>query len=172
MTDVPGVLVVLAVGAAGGYVALRLRVPAGALVGSLVAVLAIHALLPTLPAIDPRIRRGVQILVGTALGSRVSVRTLQRIRQVLPAAILVVGSTVVGTLAGAAVVATLLRIDLGTAVLASTPGGMPEMILMADALHRDVPVVTVVQLVRILLTLIVLVPLARVLTARQGGDMT
>ena len=30
-------LVVLAVGTAGGYVALRLRVPAGALVGSLVA---------------------------------------------------------------------------------------------------------------------------------------
>ncbi|MDQ7820933.1 MAG: AbrB family transcriptional regulator [Armatimonadota bacterium] len=172
MTGPLGVAVVLAVGTAGGYVALRLRLPAGALLGSLLAVLAAHALIPGLPALDPQIRRGIQILVGTALGSRISPQTLHRLRRVLPAVAVVVAATVAGTLGGALLVAGLLRVDMGTALLASTPGGMPEMILMADALHRDVPLVTVIQLVRVLLTLIVLVPLARLVTARQGGELT
>ncbi len=167
MSGPAGLAVVLAVGAAGGYAALRLRLPAGALLGALLAVLAAHALVPDLPTIDPQVRRWIQLLVGIALGSRVSPQTLRQLRRVAPAVGIVVVATLAGTVAGATLVAALLSVDLGTALLASTPGGMPEMILMADALHRDVPLVTVVQLIRILLTLVILVPLARLVAGRQ-----
>ncbi|MBM3471361.1 MAG: hypothetical protein FJX73_11320 [Armatimonadetes bacterium] len=170
MSSPAGVVLVLLIGAAGGYAGLRLRLPAGALLGALLAVLLAHALIPTLPAIDPTIRRWLQILVGTALGSRVSADTVRRLRRAVPVAALVVAATIAGTLVGGAVVASVLNIDRGTALLASTPGGLPEMVVMADALGRDVPTVVVIQLVRIILTLIVVLPLARLFMVRHGAE--
>jgi len=52
-------------------------------------------------------------------------------------------------------------LDWGTALLAATPGGMPEMILIALALDRPVDLVTTVQLVRVVTTLVVTLPLVR-----------
>jgi membrane AbrB-like protein len=172
VTNVGPVLLLIAAGAAGAYLGLRLRLPAGALLGALIAVLALHTLMPVLPSINPVVRRWVQVLVGTALGSRVSRETLGRLRQALPVAVLVVAATVMGTLAGATVVGWIMDVDRGTALLASTPGGMPEMVLMADALGRSVPTVVLIQLIRNVLTLIILLPVARLLTSRAAEELT
>ncbi|MDR7544262.1 MAG: AbrB family transcriptional regulator [Armatimonadota bacterium] len=172
MTDAGAFVLLIATGAAGAYLGLRLRLPAGALLGALIAVLFLHTVMPVLPSVNPVVRRWVQVLVGTALGSRVSRETLGRLRQAIPVAVLVVAATVIGTLTGSAVVGWILHVDRGTALLASTPGGMPEMVLMADALDRDVPTVVLIQLIRNILTLIVLLPVARLLTPRAAEELT
>lgn len=168
MSDPQGVILVLLIGIAGGYAGVRLRLPAGALLGSLGAVLAAHAVMPALPAIDPDVRWWLQVVVGTAIGSLVSADALQRMRQAVSVVVLVIAATILGALIGAFVISGMLDVDYGTALLASTPGGMVEMVLIADALHRDTPTVVMIQLVRIVLTLIVLVPLARLITMRQA----
>jgi membrane AbrB-like protein len=172
MSDIATFVLLIGVGAAGAYLGLRLRLPAGALLGALIAVLILHALMPVLPSIDPIARLWVQVLVGTALGSRVSRQSLGLLRRAVPVAVLVVAATVVGTLAGSTLVGWIMDVDRGTALLASTPGGMPEMVLMADALDRDVPTVVLIQLIRNILTLIVLLPVARFLTSRTVEELT
>lgn len=167
MSGYAGLALVFAIGAAGGYAGMRLRLPAGPLLGALVAVLAAQLLIPGLPSVSPQVRMWLQILAGVALGSRVSADTVRRLRRAGPLAAMVVVVTILGTLAGGAVVALALGLDRGTALLASTPGGMPEMILIADSLGRDVPTVVVIQLIRVVLTLLIVLPLARLFILRQ-----
>lgn len=153
---------VVAAGVAGGIVGIRLRLPAGALLGGLLGSLAALSLLPVqVPPVDPSVRRWLQIAVGITLGSRVRPDTLPNVRRASRAALVVVLVTLVGAVGGAEVLRWTARLDRGTALLAATPGGMPEMILLALALDRPVDLVTTVQLVRVVTTLVVTLPLVR-----------
>ncbi|MCS7235900.1 MAG: AbrB family transcriptional regulator [Armatimonadota bacterium] len=154
--------VVVAAGVAGGVVGIRLRLPAGALLGGLLGSLAALSLLPVqVPAVDPSVRRWLQIAVGITLGSRVRPDTLPNVRRASRAAFVVVLVTLVGAVGGAELLRWAAGLDRGTALLAATPGGMPEMILLALALDRPVDLVTTVQLVRVVTTLVVTLPLVR-----------
>ncbi|GBD28885.1 hypothetical protein HRbin31_00909 [bacterium HR31] len=153
---------VLGVGLLGGLVGIRLRFPAGALLGALLGSLAAVSLLPgPVPAVDPAVRRWLQIAVGITLGSRVRPETLPNVRRASRAAFVVVLVTLVGAVGGAGLLQRVAGLDWGTALLAATPGGMPEMILIALALDRPVDLVTTVQLVRVVTTLVITLPLVR-----------
>jgi|GEM_PF-2150235 len=153
---------VVAAGVTGGLVGIRLRLPAGALLGGLLGALAALSLVPTqIPPVDPSVRRWLQIAVGVTLGSRVRPDTLPNVRRASRAAFLVVLAALVGAVGGAWLLRTLAGLEWGTALLAATPGGMPEMILIALALDRPVDLVTTVQLVRVVTTLLVTLPLVR-----------
>jgi membrane AbrB-like protein len=153
---------VLAAGLLGGLLGIRLRLPAGALLGGLLGSLAAVSVLPgPVPAVDPAVRRWLQIAVGITLGSRVRPETLPNVRRASRAAFVVVLVTLAGAVGGAALLQRITRLDWGTALLAATPGGMPEMILIALALDRPVDLVTTVQLVRVVTTLVVTLPLVR-----------
>lgn len=153
---------VVGAGLVGGLVGIRLRLPAGALLGGLVGALTAVSVLPgPIPTVDPTVRRWLQIAVGITLGSRVRPETLPNVRRASRAAFVVVLVTVLGAVGGAGLLRYLAGLDWGTALLAATPGGMPEMILIALALDRPVDLVTTVQLVRVVTTLVITLPLVR-----------
>jgi membrane AbrB-like protein len=153
---------VVGAGVAGGLLGIRLRLPAGALLGGLVGSLLALSVLPgAVPAVDPSVRRWLQIAVGITLGSRVRPDTLPNVRRASRAAFLVVLAALLGALGGAWLVQRAAGLEWGTALLAATPGGMPEMVLIALALDRPVDVVTTVQLVRVVVTLLITLPLIR-----------
>ena len=153
---------VVGAGVLGGLVGIRLRLPAGPLLGGLLGALAALSVAPaTVAPADPSVRRWLQIAVGITLGSRVRPETLPNVRRASRAAFLVVLVTLVGAVGGAGLLRWADGLDWGTALLAATPGGMPEMILIALALDRPVDLVTTVQLVRVVTTLVVTLPLVR-----------
>jgi len=144
----------LAVGAAGGLAGELLRVPAGALIGSLAAVAVLNVLTDGRAAVPRWSRQPSRVLVGAAVGSLATPVLLPTLGAsagwALLLAVLVVGG---GLLLGLLLSATT-AIDRRTALLAMCPGGISEMVALADESGADVEVVLGIQLVRKLVVIL------------------
>lgn len=148
----PGELLALfAAGAAGLWFGGRLRLPAGPLVGPLVASAALH-LAGLVTAAPPREAViAAQVVVGASIGVRFTgVRPHELARMVVQGA-----ATTLVMLATTGLVAALLHAGLGlplaATALAFVPGGLAEMSLIALALHADPAFVAGHHIVRIAL---------------------
>lgn len=154
------VVAVLIFGAAGALLGHRLAVPAGALIGTLVAVgavsIGVELLgLPQLP-VPASLRWLLQIMLGMMVGLRMDRDSLRAgARALLPAA-LIAAILVSSTLVAALVVAPLTSADLVTTLFAAAPGGLTEMTLVSMSFGADSAAVAAVQLVRVLLALAVI----------------
>lgn len=136
-----GSLLIVLVGLAGGLAGHALRLPAGPLLGALAAVAVLR--LWALPgiALAPSVRSLGRVLVGTTIGSTVSLAVLVSMGRTVVLA-LVLSATLI--LVGAGLAFGMVRLggmDPTTAVIAASPGGMPEMVGLADELGADVDLV-------------------------------
>src|SRR4051812_3950471 len=130
----PGMLplwLIAPIAAAGGFAAVWFRIPAGAMVGALIAVGATSLISGRSAAIPRNVNFAGRALLGTAIGSSLNRQTLE-----------VLGSAIVPTieiafvLLGASVgiaflTAKIAKLDKATAICSFTPGGMGEMTSMA-----------------------------------------
>jgi uncharacterized protein len=168
------VTAVLIFGAAGAFLGHRLPIPAGALIGTLVAVSAVSIGvdllgLPQLPVPSP-FRWILQIVLGMVVGLRMDRESLRAgARALLPASLLaaiLVSSTVVVAL----IAAPLTSADIVTTLFAAAPGGLTEMTLMSLNFGADSAAVAAVQLVRVLLALVVIDILLKRLGPQGGSE--
>lgn len=166
----PVELLLLALGGAlGAAIARLLRLPLWPITGAIAGSAAIHLTL----ALEVELPRwwtiAAQVLVGTAVGSRVNLASLARLRGVLvPALLAVISIVVVGVAIGLAI-GSLGLIDPVVATLGSIPGGGGEMVAAATALHSDSAVVAGMHVLRILVVMTTLPPLLHWLMNR-GPD--
>ena len=102
-----------------------------------------------------------QLLIGIALGVRFRRHALFGLPRVVVAGMATV-ALVTLILGGAAVALSLLTgLPLPTLVLATSPGGMPEMVVTAGALDLDPLLVTAFQIVRVILVNLLAVAIFR-----------
>jgi membrane AbrB-like protein len=153
------VAVVLIFGSVGVIVGYRLPVPAGLLLGTLVAVgiggVGVTLLgLPQL-SVPPGTYSLLQILLGMLVGFRMTREGLREgARALLPASLLAV--VMISASIGAALVAVpLTSLDPVTALFAAGPGGLTEMTALGASFGADGAAVASVQLVRVLLAVAV-----------------
>jgi uncharacterized protein len=147
--------VVLIFGGVGAIVGYRLPMPAGVLIGTLVAVgiggggVALLGL-PQL-SVPPWAYGLLQILLGMLVGFRMTREELREgAHALLPASLLAV--IIISASVGAALVTVpLTSLDLVTALFAAAPGGLTEMTAMGASFGADGAAVATVQLVRVLL---------------------
>jgi len=95
-----------------------------------------------------------QLVIGSALGARFVGVNLADLRRVLGIAL---GSGLLmlgGAIAVSKLAAAPLGIDPDALLLALAPGGLPEMTLMALALHADTAFVSTMHVVRIILVVV------------------
>ena len=153
----------------GGYAALRLKVPAGALIGSMVAVTLFNLLFEK--AVMPADMKLVsQIATGAYIGARISKREVADLKRILlPACImtvLLIGFTAfVGYL-----IHKTQNLDMATALFCMAPGGIADMTLAAMDFHADVSVVALLQTIRLIFLLLALPPVIRYFRVRQQED--
>lgn len=102
-----------------------------------------------------------QLLIGVALGARFRRHALFGLPRVALAglATIVLAATVLG--AAAVALALLTDLPLPTLILATSPGGMPEMVVTAGALDLDPLLVTAFQIVRVILVNLLAVAIFR-----------
>lgn len=111
--------------------------------------------------IPPFIPHLSQVLIGLALGARITPNTVGKMRHLLP---LCICSTLLLMMVGFALVPILhwiSGIDMPSLILATSPGGVAEMSITARDLHLVAPLVTAYHLVRILLVVFLNQPLYR-----------
>jgi hypothetical protein len=140
----------LLLAAVGGYVGLKLKLPAGALLGAMIAVAVANLGFGYVGQIPSNFRVAAQMVVGGMLGLSITRETVASLRtMLLPAVILVV--VMIGTsLIAGWILARVTGWDLATAFFSSSPGGMTEMTLASMSFGADTATVALLQLMRML----------------------
>ncbi|HBH12026.1 MAG TPA: AbrB family transcriptional regulator [Clostridiales bacterium] len=144
----------------GGLIGLRLRIPAGSLIGSIVAS-ALFNIISSKGFIPYNFRLVAQMVVGGYIGLSFSRSSLLQIKStILPLIMMVVGMFVFSILMGL-FLHKVAGIDLATAMLGTAPGGITEMSILADSYGADISIVASMHLIRIVSIVIFLPPIIR-----------
>jgi membrane AbrB-like protein len=122
------------------------------------------------PGLPAWYRIVIQSVVGGFIGRRINRSALESIRRMLPVVFMTTSWYMAGTALLGWLVSRGARIDLGTAILATVPGGVTEMTALAISSKVDVAFVAAMQTMRVLAANI-LVPLAvRSSSGRQARE--
>ena len=137
------------VAAAGAWAGVRLRLPAGALIGPLVLGVALEQLGVMHLAWPPGVPQAAFLVLGVYVGLLFDRASIERAGRLFP---LVLASAVGLTAACAGLgwaLAALTSIDGLTAYLATAPGGIDSVAIMALGSGADAPLVLAVQMLRL-----------------------
>lgn len=162
-----GYVVAALVAAVGGWAGLRLGLPAGGLLGPLLLGVAVQEARIVNLALPAGIPPLAYALIGVYVGLLFDRASLQRAARLLP---LLLASTLSLLLACAGlgwVFSALTGTDYLTAFLATTPGGIDSVAIMAVGSGADASLVLAVQTMRLLAVLLASALLGRRWSARR-----
>lgn len=161
-------LTAVLIGLGGATGAALLSLPAAGLIGSSIAV-AVAATLGLKMTMPQRLRDVAFGVIGISLGAGVQADALDHIGSWSISLSLLALSLVATLLIGAALLRRLFGMDAETAFLASSPGTMSNAIAIALDGHGNVTTITILQVMRLLVLVAVVPPLATALDAETGG---
>ena len=142
-------LLTFAVAAAGALIFLKLKVPAGAILGAMIFV-AVYNTATGAAYFPMELRPVIRVLAGALIGARVSKDDAKRMKDVIyPGLLLVFGMLLMNLVLGYSI-HRLTGLELMTALFGSTPGGVQDMALIADEFGADAAQVAILQTVRVL----------------------
>jgi uncharacterized protein len=137
-----------------GYIGYRifsfLHIPGGAVTGALVMLAIITSQGAQWAEFPSYITTFFQVIIGVMIGCRFQREQISTMKSLLVPGILSSVWMIVISLAVGFLLTNLTGIDLGTALYGSVPGGLFEMGLIALTFNLSVPIVTLLQFVRIL----------------------
>ncbi|MCL1992182.1 MAG: AbrB family transcriptional regulator, partial [Spirochaetes bacterium] len=147
---IPYLLAVHAAGIAGASLVRKLRLPAGALVGSMLAVAGLHLLLPWALAYQYPLglRAVVQAFSGVVLGLNFGRSDLALLRKMPAVAALIVGVLLVFNVGFAFIIAGVSELSPVTAIFATAPGGITDLALIAYEFGAEPQIVALLQMFR------------------------
>ncbi len=155
-------LVLLHLAGGVGYLLIkRLHIPAGALIGSLLAAMVFNALYPAIPTYPKELRLGIQILSGMVIGARFTQEDIKTLKtMVLPVIILVVMLLTIN-LAFAYLMSSLTTLSFMTSFFACAPGGVSDLALVATDFGASMEHVALLQLFRLVSVILIFPPMIR-----------
>lgn len=154
-------LATLGVAALGAGVALALRLPAGALVGPMLLGSALHATGVATISLPAGLLDGAYAVIGWYVGLRFTRETLRETLHAFPGIAAATLAVIVLCAAWAFGLTRILPIDFLTAFLATSPGGLDSVAIIAVGSKADVSFVLAVQTLRLFVVLITGPVLAR-----------
>lgn len=145
-------LFTLLAGTVGGLVAHKLHIPAGALLGSMLAV-GIYGSLGFQVYMPSQARVGAQIIIGCLLGTSLNRNTFMQLKSIVKPALIITISLLICSLVTGFILFKFFNLDMYTAFLSSSAGGMPELSLLALSLGGDGPKVALLHLIRLMVVI-------------------
>jgi membrane AbrB-like protein len=142
-------VITLLVGSVGGIIGYLLKLTAGALLGSMVAV-GVYNCLGFQAVMPPQVRIGVQVVVGCMLGLNLNRAAFAELKTVLVPAIVIISALLIFGLITGFIVYKVSKLDVPTAFLSSSAGGMTELSLLAVTLGADGPKVAILHSIRMI----------------------
>lgn len=158
----PTLLLTLALGAFGGFAARLVHLPLPMLLGSLLAVAAaaLAGLRPLgyLPQFPTTLRQFFVPIIGVAIGGNFTPTILTEAGLWWPSLVALCLFIPSAHLLGYRALRATGKLDKVTTFFGTAPGGLNETVLMGEEMGADVPMLTMLQFLRLILTIIV-VPL-------------
>jgi len=138
------------VAAVGAWVGTRFELPAGALLGPLILGILLEELGVMHLAWPPGVPQAAYLVLGLWVGLLFDGDSVKRAGRLLPVVLLSAVGLVVACSALGWVLSALTGIDGITAYLATTPGGIDSVAIVALGSGADAPLVLAVQMLRLL----------------------
>jgi len=139
----------IAFAAVGGFLLYMTPMPAGAMVGAMLAT--VISTLFVRPAHMPnRVRSIVMTCAGAFIGKGIGADDLIRLGNIIVPAVILVLVLLVANFIFGLLIHKITKLDLTTSLYASAAGGLTDMALIADAMGADSPKVAVLQLLRLI----------------------
>lgn len=139
----------LAVGTLGGYLGIKLKIPAGALIGSLLAVICFKLISRVDWYVPKTFTFVLQVFLGILVGASFQTDMLKVIGRVffpvITSTLLLVGMGLLISM----VFTRMGMLDMGTAYLATSPGAMSALLVVALDSGRDAAVITCFHFFRV-----------------------
>ena len=157
-------LACIGIGAVGGFGFDALHVPAGGVIGGMLAVAAVRLANVPLGETPARWRTLAQVFLGVFVGISFSSQTLIELQNSFAIILGALLAVFVSTLPLAFAIQRWMRVDAVTAILACTPGGLTVMPVLADELGAQTFVVSLFQFARIVLAILVMPIIFQILT--------
>lgn len=145
----------------------RLKIPNAWVIGPLLMALALTAGGIHLSRLPEWMIRAGQLFIGISLGTRFTPGFVHTAPRYLAS---VATCSLLAMLLAAAfglTLAALAGINAGSAILATSPGGIAEMSLTARVLHLGVPIVTAFHVSRMVVVVLAIGPAFRLLAAKK-----
>ncbi len=140
-------LLVLGVGAAGGLTARALKIPAGAMIGAMIATAILGVAVGNL-TYPPNLRVLTQVLSGLIIGCRFARADLVQLRRMAKPAVILIAMLLFFTVLFALLMIKTTSLDWMTALFSCAPGGVSDLALIAGELGANPEQVTLLQLFR------------------------
>jgi membrane AbrB-like protein len=161
--DLAKIFLTLAIGTLGGLTGYKLKIPAGAMIGSLGAVALFNLFYGSLGKMPGGVIVGVQIVLGSALGLSFSKGMLSDLKTAWLPALIIAGSYLLAAVAVGFIVSKVTGWDLLTSLFSAVPGGLSDVVAAAQSIKGvktiDVMVIHSVRLAMVLLSIPILVKL-------------
>jgi membrane AbrB-like protein len=136
------------IAALGAWVAVRLKIPAGALLGPMVLGAAVHGIGLVRIALPAAVLDGAYVAIGLTIGLLYTRATVRYALRVLPQLVASTIVLIVLCCASAALLVATIHVDALTAYLATTPGGLDSVTVIALGSGANAPLVLAVQALR------------------------
>ncbi len=141
-------------GGVGWLIFETIRFPASAFLGTIFVIGALRIGGIDLPAAPGYLSSVVQLILGIYVGSKIKKDTIRQLKTMItPAAMIIAWATAIVFLLGKILTSTT-GLDLYTAMLSSSMGGLPEMSILAMSTNAKIEIIIIVHLFRVVLTLI------------------
>ncbi|MDJ0717427.1 MAG: AbrB family transcriptional regulator [Prochloraceae cyanobacterium] len=151
-------VITILIGVAGALIGYVMGLPAGALVGSMLAVGLVNVFgAVEIPRFPSEARFFLQLGLGLMLGSKLTIDTLYAAKELWrPALLCALIAIATGVLSGL-LISHVLGVEPITAFFGTAPGGLSDMTLIALDMGAKANLVVVMHLIR-LISVIVVVP--------------
>ncbi|MFC4767029.1 AbrB family transcriptional regulator [Effusibacillus consociatus] len=159
--DITKILLTLVIGTAGGLVGYKLKIPAGAMIGSLGAVALFNLFYGSLGKMPDGVMIAVQIVLGSALGLSFTKGMLTDLKTAWLPALIIAGTYLLAGVLVGLFVAKVTGWDLMTSMFSAVPGGLADVVAASQSIDGvktvNVMVIHSVRLAMVLLSIPILV---------------
>jgi len=147
LNDILFLLLTLLVGSLFGLAAVKIKIPAGLMVGAIVGVAALNIIF-NVAYMPKQTTLVVQIIAGAFIGCSMEKSDLKRLPKIIKPAAIMLGALLILNLIAGFLIYILSPLDLVTSLMSVVPGGVSDTPIIAAVMGADGPKVAVMQLVR------------------------
>jgi membrane AbrB-like protein len=131
MSSSLGLLAYLGLGLLGGFLGSKLKIPAGALIGAMVTIIAFKMIARVHWEIPKSFTFALQVFLGIMVGATFQPELLQAMKKIAFPVIISCVILVGGGVLMAVIFTRLGLLDIGTAYLGTSPGAMSALVVLA-----------------------------------------
>lgn len=162
-------ILTLAVGALGGYILYRLKVPGGLSMGALIAV-GVFSLLTGWARSIPNIKVIMQVSSGMIIGSRITKATVKHLKNIWKIYLVTMALFILQTILMAFLMYACTDYDIITCFFSLSPGGQTDMTILSADYGAQSAIVAMMHSFRMILIYLIIPFVVRKVAETDGDE--